>query len=164
MLLYTFSWEHVNDEASLCRPYHTFFLFMVARSSVAIARLYHYILRRVYFLYFSFLSRFHSYWSCTWHTSWHMCISPTTTSLSTLTLTLSEGVDRRSSPTVCLSVCLFACSITRKRMIPKCSNLICFGRWKVNSKVKVRVMINSNTAWVRELYKYECFLVSAIFN
>ena len=39
------------------------------------------------------------------------------------TPTVSAGVGRTFGA-VCLFVCLFVCSITRKRMIPNCSNLV----------------------------------------
>jgi len=40
------------------------------------------------------------------------------------TLTISVGIGRTLSRSVCLCVCLFVHSITQKRMIPKCSNLV----------------------------------------
>jgi len=41
--------------------------------------------------------------------------------LPTLTMLVGLG---RIFESICLSVCLFVCSITQKRMIPKCSNLV----------------------------------------
>jgi len=70
-----------------------------------------------------------------------------------------------SSPSVCLSVCLFDClfvrSRTQKRMIPKCSKLVqgmtlgilqVTWLWVERSKVNVRITVNSSTAWVRTLW------------
>jgi len=55
--------------------------------------------------------------------------------------------------------CIFytnSLSITKKRMIPTCSNLMALGYptsdMVLGWKVKVRVRVNSNTAWVQTLW------------